>query len=152
MTTPQQFLESFFQDKAAAYAVANVGLRPVHAKYFGEPLSKHAADFLMPEIVQEVVEDVKQSIDSALVITKRSTKSDVVFRHRYHLSSVGESWQIVRLDWQCFLCRGTGQSGQEVCQQCDGEGWYDPTKNGAHNKECRWRWPFSGSRREPAAV
>jgi len=125
MTTPQQFLESFFQDKAAAYAVANVGLRPVHAKYFGDPLSKHADDFLMPERVEHVVEDVQQSIDSALVFTRRSAKSGVAFRERYHLSPVGESWKIVRLDWQCFMCHGTGQSNQDVCPQCSGEGWYD---------------------------
>jgi hypothetical protein len=131
MTTPQQFLESFFKEKAAAYAGANVLLRPVHAKYFVEPLSNHAADFQMPERVREVVEDVKQSVDSAIVITRLSTESDVVFRQRYHLSKVGDSWKIVRLNWQCLLCHGTGRLGTMVCQKCDGEGWYGHRKNAA---------------------
>jgi hypothetical protein len=47
MTTPQQFLESFFQEKVAIYNDANVRLLPVYAKYFGEPLSKRSRDFLL---------------------------------------------------------------------------------------------------------
>jgi hypothetical protein len=47
MTTPQQFLRSFLREKAAAYAGVNELLEDVHAKYFGEPLSKHSSAFLM---------------------------------------------------------------------------------------------------------
>jgi hypothetical protein len=128
MTTPEQFLESFLQERAAAYAEANVRLLPVHAKYFGEPLSKHSGDFLMRDRVQTVFEDVKQSVESAIVITREPMKRNAVERKRYHLSAVGEGWKIIRIDWQCFLCGGTGRSGDDACQTCDGDGWYDPRK------------------------
>ena len=129
MNTPKQFLESFFQERAAAYAVANVGLRSIHAQYFGEPLLQHAGDFLMPERVQEVVESVKLANDSALIITQRATKGAVVFHTRYLLLTDGESWKIVRIEWQCFMCHGTGQHAAVVCPTCGGEGWYDNRKN-----------------------
>jgi hypothetical protein len=128
MITPQQFLGSFLREKAAAYAEANALLAPVHAKYFGEPLSKHAHDFLLRDGVELVVEDVRQNGASASLITRERFRAGDV-RIRYHLESKGESWKIVRIDRECFLCRGTGRSGGAVCQKCNGEGWYDPREN-----------------------
>ena len=129
MATPQQFLESFLQERAAAYAEANVRLSPIYTKYFGDPLSKYARDFLMRDKVQAVFEDVKQSVGSAIVITREPMVRDAVERKRNHLSALAESWKICRIDRECFRCRGTGQSGGVVCQKCDGEGWYDPKKD-----------------------
>ncbi len=130
MTTPQQFLESFLQEKAAAYAEANVRLAPVYAKYFGEPLSNHARDFLPRDRADAVFEEVKQSAGSAIAITREHFRSGDV-RTRYHLAAAGESWKIIRIDRECFRCGGTGRSGDMVCQKCNGEGWYDPGKNTA---------------------
>src|SRR6059036_1576827 len=70
MTTPQQFIESFLQEKAAAYAESNVRLVSLHAKYFGESLLKHTRDFLLHDGVDAVFEDVKQSAGSATAITR----------------------------------------------------------------------------------
>ncbi|SRR5437763_5888624 len=131
MSTPQQFLESFLQEKAAAYAEANTRLVPVHTKYFGEPLLKHARDFLMRDRVRVVFEDVKQSTGSAVAITREPLVRDAIERKRYHLSAVGESWKIIRIDRECFLCHGTGRLERMVCKKCDGEGWYDPRKDAA---------------------
>src|SRR5438128_1282798 len=116
MTTPQQFLESFLQEKAAAYTEANVRLVSVHTKYFGEPLSKHARDFLLRDRVDLVFEDVKQSAGSIIAITREPLVRGAIGRTRYHLSAVGESWKIIRIDRECFLCGGTGRSGTMVCQ------------------------------------
>ena len=61
MTTPQQFLEGFLQEKTAAWAEARPHLTTVYAKYFAEPLSQRAERFMPREAVQAVIEDVKQS-------------------------------------------------------------------------------------------
>jgi len=129
MITPQQFLDSFWDERVAAHAETNKRLEVVHAKYFGEPLLQHARDFLMRARVRVVFEDVKQSAESAIVITKESLVGDAFEHKRYHLSADGESWKITRIDRECLYCNGTGQAGTIVCQICDGVGWCDPRKN-----------------------
>ena len=124
MTTPQKFLESFLQEKTAAWAVARPHLAGVHAKYFGEPLSRHSENFMPVERVRAVVEDVRQSDGMASAITREHVRRADI-RARYRLAAVGESWKIVGIDHECFLCRGTGQSDGSRCQKCNGEGWYE---------------------------
>jgi hypothetical protein len=137
---PQQFLESFFQEKIAIYIDANVRLAPVLAKYFGEPLSDRLHDFLLLDRMKEVFEVVKESADSAIIIT--TVKSDrwagAGLRKRYHLAAVGGEWKITRIDsLVCVYCGGTGQSEQAPCQHCGGEGWVDTSKGKAQQrKEC----------------
>jgi hypothetical protein len=127
MTTPQQFLEAFLQEKSSVYAEANVRLEPVYAKYFDEQLSQHADSFLLRD--RQVVDEVKQFMASATVITRAHFRTADI-RTRYHLSAVGESWKIVRIDRECFICCGTGLSGTTACKRCAGEGWFDPRQNG----------------------
>lgn len=134
MSTPQQFLESFLREKIAIYTDANVRLAPVLAKYFGEPLSERLHDFLLLDRMNEAFDEVKESADSAIIIT--SIKSDrwpgASLRKRYHLKTVGEEWKITRIDSiECVFCRGTGQSGQAPCQHCGGEGWVASSKGKA---------------------
>lgn len=124
MATPQQFLESFLQEKTAAWAVARPHLSTVHAKFFGEPLSRHSEHFMPLERVRAVVEAVRQSDGMTAVITREHVRRADI-RTRYRLAAVGESWKIVGIDHECFLCRGTGQSGDSRCQKCNGEGWYE---------------------------
>jgi hypothetical protein len=124
MATPQQFLESFLQEKTAAWAVARPHLSAVHAKFFGEPLSQHSEHYMPLERVRAVVEDVRQSDGMTTVITCEHVRR-VDFRKRYRLAAAGESWKIVGIDHECFLCRGTGQVDGSRCQKCDGEGWYE---------------------------
>jgi hypothetical protein len=128
MISPQQLLESFLQEKAAVYAEANKQLSPVYTKYFGEPLSQHARDFMLGATVQAVVEDVKQSPGSASAVTREHFRSADI-RTRYHLAAIDEAWRIIRIEHECFLCRGTGQSGNSRCKKCDGEGWHDRRKD-----------------------
>jgi hypothetical protein len=126
MITPQQFLEAFFQEKVAVYAEANVHLAPVYAKYFGDPISKRVHDFLLIDHVKAVVEEVRQSTDSAIAITREGWAKTYI-RTRYHLAKVGEGWKIIRIDRQGLHCLTSGQS--QDCQKCGGEGWYDSNKN-----------------------
>jgi DnaJ-class molecular chaperone len=130
VTTPQQFLESFLQEKASVYADSNVHLSPLYTRYFGEPLSQRARDFMLPDKVEDVIEDVKQTAGSASAITRRHFRTADI-RTRYHLVLVGKTWKIVRIDRERFRCHGTGQSGGSRCQKCDGEGWHDSTSNAA---------------------
>ena len=124
MTTPQEFLESFLNEKAAVFGLANARLEPVYARYFGEPLSRHSDSFLLRD--RQAVDEVQQqSPTSALVVTRAHFKT-ADMRARYHLSAVGESWKIVRVDRECFICHGTGRTGTTACKKCAGEGWYDP--------------------------
>jgi hypothetical protein len=128
MTTPQQFLEAFFQERTAASAEARVRLAPVYATYFGEPLLQHAQQFMPADRVREVVDDVRQSNGVATAIVRvRARSADL--RTRYRLAAAGESWKIVGIDRECFLCRGTGQSDGSRCQKCDGEGYYEPNRD-----------------------
>jgi hypothetical protein len=131
MTSAQQFLESFLQAKAAAYAEANLRLSPLFATYFGEPLSKHTPSFLMRDPARAVFEDVKQSANSAVVVTREPAPRNAILRTRYQLAAVGESWKIIRMDRECYICRGSGRMEGMVCHKCEGDGWYDPQKDAA---------------------
>jgi hypothetical protein len=79
MTAPQQFLASFLQERAEAYAEANLRLRPIYVKYFGEPLSEHAHDFLPPGR-EAAFEDVKQTAGSATLVTANISKARISAR------------------------------------------------------------------------
>ena len=126
MTTPQQFLESFLQEKTEAWAKARPHLSAVHSRYFGEPLSKHAEYFMPTATVRAVVENVKQSNGGASAVAReRLPTADI--RKRYRLAACGDSWKIIGIDHECFMCRGTGLSGGSRCEKCGGEGWYDCT-------------------------
>ena len=124
MSTSRQFFEAFLQEKAAAYAEANVHLSSIYSKYFGGPLLQHAGALLLRDPLTAVIEDVKESNDSAMVIIRESAPPNGILRERYHLLADGESWKIIRRDRECFLCGGTGRSEGFVCRKCDGEGWY----------------------------
>ena len=86
MTTPQQFLEAFLQERTAAFAEARVRLTPVYAKYFGEPLLQYAQRFMPADTVRAVVEDVRQSDGVASAVTREHVRSADV-RTRYRLAS-----------------------------------------------------------------
>jgi hypothetical protein len=126
MKTPQQFIEAFVRAKVTIYSDANARLEPVYREYFGEPLLQRSDNFLLSD--RQVVEEVKQSSASATVITRAHFKTADI-RQRYHLSAVGESWKVLRIDRECIICRGTGRSGSTVCKKCAGEGWYDTGEN-----------------------
>ena len=125
MSTPRQFLESFLQEKATVYADANVRLLPIYTRYFGGPLSQRTCDFMLRDRADAAVEDVTDSGVTATAVTSEHFRTGDV-RTRYHLAADGKSWRIVRIDRECFLCRGTGQLDASRCRKCDGEGWYDP--------------------------
>src|SRR5215471_8343801 len=118
MTTPQQFLERFLQEKTAAWAEARPRLTTVYAKYFGDPLSQHVECFMPRAAIRAVIEDVKQE-DGVASAVAREHWASADLRTRYRLTAVGESWKIVGIDRECFFCRGTGQSGHSRCQKCD---------------------------------
>jgi hypothetical protein len=128
MTTPQQFLEGFLQEKTAAWAEARPRLTTVYTKYFGEPLSKHAERFMPRATLRAVVEDVQQSDGVASAVAREHwARTDI--RTRYRLAASGESWMIIGIDQECFMCRGTGRSGDSGCQKCGGEGWCEPDRD-----------------------
>lgn len=130
MTTPQQFIESFLRERAAAYSDTRAQLAPVFARYFGEPLSQHAEHFMPRDTVRAIVEDVRQSPGVASAVAREQLRG-VDLCTRYRLSADGESWRIIGIDRQCLFCRGTGQSNGSPCQKCSGEGWYDTASNAA---------------------
>jgi len=128
MTTPESFLELFLQEKTAAWAEARPHLTTVYTKYFGEPLLNHAEQFMPRDAVRAGVEDVRRSGGIATAVTREHFKSADI-RTRYRLAAAGESWKIVGIDHECFLCRGTGQSNGSRCQKCGGEGWCERDRN-----------------------
>jgi hypothetical protein len=66
-----------------------------------------------------------------------STKSDSGFevvttgfaggrwRFRYRLAAVSDEWLIEKIEWECWICNGTGKrrDGTSPCKPCDGVGW-----------------------------
>jgi hypothetical protein len=122
MMPPREFIEAFLREKAGVYSEANMRLEPVLARYFAEPLSGRAEDFLLRD--RQVVDQASQSGSSALVTTRAHFGSADLWL-RYHLAAAGESWRIVRMDRPCFRCGGTGKLGEKVCDACGGEGWCD---------------------------
>jgi hypothetical protein len=122
--TPQQFIESFLREKAGAYSETHAQLAPVLAKYFGEPLFQHAEDFMPSGTARAIIADVRQSEGASSAVVREHFRS-ADLRTRYRLAADGETWKIIGIDRECFLCGGTGQSGGSSCQKCGGEGWYD---------------------------
>jgi hypothetical protein len=78
--------------------------------------------------LRAVIEDVKQS-DGIASAVAREHWANADLPKRYRLRVVGESWKIVGIDRECFLCRGTGKAGGSRCQKCNGEGWYEPDRD-----------------------
>ena len=129
MSTPQSFVELFLREKAASWARARPDLTTVYAKYFGEPLLKHVERF-MPVDRVPIIEDVRQAGAVATVVTCEHFKfSKLPKRDRYRLAAVAESWKIVGIDYECYVCQGTGKSDGSRCEKCNGEGWYEPDRN-----------------------
>lgn len=130
MITPRQFLESFVQEKNAAWAKARPHLIAVYEKYFGEPLLQHV-DYYMPwDQLRAVIEEVRQSDDVASAVICEHFKSAEV-RKRYHLAAAGESWRIIGIEIECFVCRGNGQLNGVKCEHCNGEGWRESARDAA---------------------
>jgi hypothetical protein len=127
--TPQEVIEAFWKDKAAVAAESNIRLASFHAKYFGEPLLKHAGDFLKCTKAEGVVEGVKELFDGVAVIVREPLASNSV-RKRYRLCADGESWKITSIEWECIHCGGTGNVNGLSCQMCLGDG-YEPRNNAA---------------------
>ena len=128
MTTPQQFLECFLQEKTAAFAEARPRLKAVFEKYFGEPLLRHAEHFMPRGAVHAIVEDVKLSGVNASAVTREHFRT-ADLRMRYRLAASGDSWKITGIDRECFMCRGTGQSNGAQCWKCGGEGWLESKRD-----------------------
>jgi hypothetical protein len=89
--SPEEFLKSFLQEMAAAYAEANVHLASIHTKYFGNPLLQDATALLLRDPSKAIIEEVKHSNGSATVITREpvSNYKTTPLRQRYHLSAGG---------------------------------------------------------------
>src|SRR5437660_3155333 len=117
MTTPQQFLEYFLQEKTAAWAEARPRLITVFTKYFGEPLSQHADRYMTRDAVRAVVEDVRQSNGVATAVARENFRTADI-RPRSRLAAVGESWKIIGIDRECGFCHGTGRAASSPCQHC----------------------------------
>lgn len=126
MTTPEQFIEAFLQKKASIYSEANTRLEPVYAEFFVTALLGHVGSFLLRD--HQVVDQATQAAESATVITRAHFKTTDLLT-RYQLSAIGESWKIVKIDHQCFICHGTGQFAAAPCKRCGGEGWLNPRQN-----------------------
>jgi hypothetical protein len=127
--TPQQIVESFLQESAAIAAASNARLMPLHAKYFGMPLLEYAHNFLKGDKVNAVVEDVSQSLDSAIVITGEPWVQNEIQRKRYHLSLTRVDWKIIGIESECLLCKGDGRKGRTACNLCGGSGWKNWAKD-----------------------
>ena len=125
MNTARQCLESFFEERAAAYAQTNVILASVFKEYFGEPLLKRASDFMPGDKPAAVIETIVESSDSASVIVREDCKAGSI-RTRFHLCSDGHEWRISRIEHECFHCGGSGSLRGELCKKCSGQGWHNP--------------------------
>ena len=44
-------------------------------------------------------------------------------RFRYHLQRSGETWLVQRHEWECLVCKATGNRGTNQCDNCTGTGW-----------------------------
>ena len=113
--------------------VAIVSLNPQSARQFVEDYLKKQARFYeaaarsLPEggslfdteqAKAEVVLDVSESVEGALVITSGRGEG---YRTRYALRPDGEGWSITRVHRECGVCYVT--SKKQDCQFCGGEGW-----------------------------
>lgn len=119
MTTAKHFIEQYLQERSSVFSEANLRLRPIYESYFGEPLLQHLQSYLLSD--PQVVDQVNESETTAGVITRAEFSKTV--KRRYRLSAAGDTWKIIGIDWECFLCHGTGKKEDSSCRYCKGEGW-----------------------------
>mgnify|MGYP001005844235 CR=1 FL=1 len=126
MITPQQFVELFLREKAAAWSEARPHLASVYKKYLGEPIAQDLERFMPRRTIGTVVEDVAQSGETANAVVCESVGGSDL-RTRYRLRILGDTWKIIGIDRACFLCQGIGRMGKgnSRCEKCQGEGWVD---------------------------
>jgi hypothetical protein len=125
--SPDDTLREFFLEKAAIFAETNSRLSVIYNKYLADPA--FARRFLLRDPSKVVFEPVKENGPLALIVVQQIDQCKdvappkVLLRERYHLSSMDNCWQIIRLDRECFLCHGTGAFEGALCSECRGEGW-----------------------------
>ena len=129
MQSVKDFMQSYFRESAEMAQTSWANSEPFRQKFF---TMRHleALDCQQDEIRTfekgnpATILSVDESEASAVVTTV-----EVQFfgkrreRHRYHLESSGETWQIRRSESECFPCKGTGKRGGNVCKYCKGTGW-----------------------------
>src|SRR5262245_42434964 len=97
MSAPEEFLRSFLRQRDSAYAGVKERLSAVDGNYIGEPLSKHAKDFLPEERADVDFEIVHHLADSAIIVTCRHFREGKI-RERFHLAATELGWKINRID------------------------------------------------------
>jgi hypothetical protein len=73
----------------------------------------------------EDIESVTNFAGFAVATTRINLDEKAYMRHRYRLRSVGSTWVIYQVSYQCGRCRGNGrnQGSDEGCSRCLGAGW-----------------------------
>jgi len=126
MSSPRQFVENFYQGKAAAHAATRTLLQELYTKSFSGRLLEHSGHFLPSFRTPEICEETEDLNGCTLVFTKDDLRRGVVKRERFHLSPAGDTWKILRIDWDCTWCHNTGVFSGAPCDKCGGSGWRDP--------------------------
>lgn len=94
MVKPEQFVMSFLNARAEAYAAATAQLAPIYSRYFGRSLLKHSRSFMPRDKVNATIAEVKQVVGLTEVFV-RERINDTDIGTRYRLSRVVDSWKIV---------------------------------------------------------
>lgn len=130
MQTVTEFMRCFFQAKVARHSCEACEQR--HEQYLEKYFTKDLAVNMSANSIElksqreanpAYVVSIEDHRTSALVITSEPLAGNSHYRYRYHLKFSDAGWLIDRVDKECALCKGTGQTCGGVCKMCGGEIW-----------------------------
>ena len=131
MQSIHEFMQSYFRERVELRKGWLAHSTPFRRKFFTPEYSTE--HYNSEEEIRSFARDTPPSVlsvdDSASAVITTEPFGKRHRRRRYHLQPSGETWFIRRCECECFMCKGTGKSGREICKNCDGIGWkhYGPS-------------------------
>lgn len=124
MQPVEDFLNDYFRMRGE-FSRASSGKQAEYMDRF-VGMGYGTSHWVMEQGDTETIASVRESEDATEVITKcsrRVEKSEHTWRGRYRIARAGESWEIVSIERECFICDGTGTFSGSDCEVCKGKGW-----------------------------
>jgi hypothetical protein len=115
----EQFISRYFNDRTETLK-ARLSIHQTHRKrFYHDDCFFDSRRGVIEKSLNEKIDEVIRSDGKTYVITSGET----IYRSRYNVKPLANSFLISEVDMECSLCRMGGSSAK--CTQCDGLGWPD---------------------------
>jgi hypothetical protein len=128
MERAEEFMDLYLREKARLAAAQQRLCRGFETRFLAPEYLKLYLDRReLRAQSPETIMSAEEFANAAKVITT-GRPGGMPKRYRYQLRRSRNGWQICEIQWECFLCGGTGARDGVECEVCGGEGWKDSMK------------------------